>query len=117
MKITPPADDYGTETLRRDNEEKSVRESNHVEPYPPITPQQRTSPVKPSIDRRRRGGDRRKGERRQRKGHTLHSTRVHQERRTQLRRRTDVQVRKPEPVKESPTPAAGTGKRGVDEFA
>jgi hypothetical protein len=114
MKITPPADDYGTETLRRNNQEKSVQESDHVEPYPPITPQQRHSPHRPPVERRRQG-ERRKQERRKRKGHTLHSTRLHQERRTNLRRRSDL--RTAIPAKETERPDVTVSKRGIDEFA
>jgi hypothetical protein len=114
MKITPPADDYGTETLRRNNQEKSVQESDHVEPYPPITPQQRRSPLRPLVERRRHG-ERRQQERRKRKGRTLHSTRLQQERRTHLRRKSDL--RTATPAKESEGSDVTVSKRGIDEFA
>ena len=116
MKITPPADDFGTETLRRNNLKKVIEESDHVEPYPSIEPSKQESPRgRPQVDRRR-AGDRRKGkgERRQRKGRALHSTRSSRERRTLLRRKGDNRI--DSSGEQSDNRRNDINRSGIDEF-
>ncbi len=89
MKITPPADDVGTESLKRTNVKKEVQETDHVEPYPPIAPTGRRGTKRRPVEYEQRREERRGKQRRQHKSDTLLDTRVPHERRTELRRKAD----------------------------
>lgn len=89
MKIEPPADDFGTEQLRRENRVKTIKETEHVEPYPAINRSDRRIHVRLTHKRLTRKGERRKQERRSRVTETPFDTRAIQEQRRQSRRGDD----------------------------
>ncbi len=120
MDITPTRDDLGTEALKRENQTRQVKETDHVEPYAAIAPSERHGEKSPYPDQeRRRSGERRKGQRRQRQGQTLLDTRTPHERRKQQRRLLDRQ----RGISHAPSDAASTAEQsaptppttGIDE--
>ena len=89
MKIEPPADDFGTEQLRRENLTKRVQESDHVEPYPAIARSDRRIHTRLTHKRIDRKGERRKHERRRLQRSGPFDTRSRQEQRAASRRGDD----------------------------
>ena len=113
MDITPPASDKGTQLLKLENENSTVKPTAAVAPYPRIESSEERHERHPPLTVERRQGQRRdEEERRQQRTETLFDTRSEQDRRNELRRQADRE--KPSEEEDSSVPIAA---RGVDELA
>ena len=86
MHITPPADDYGLQKLKKNDASSEVKETGKLEPYPRVESDEEHHEPKDPLVRERRKGDRRRRERRLLKTKSTIDTRTPHERRLQERR-------------------------------
>ena len=112
MDITPPASDKGTQRLKLENENKTVKPTTAVVAYPRIqSSEEEHERAQPETIERRKYR-RRTEDRRHEHSPTLFDTRSGQERRSTRRREVERQA----PPGEEESPAANTAK-GIDELA
>jgi hypothetical protein len=89
MHITPPADDYGLQKLKKADSSAEVKETHKLEPYPRVEALvERHESKEPMIAERRRR-ERRQRNRRQAEDKVILDTRGEHERRTKGRREDD----------------------------
>jgi hypothetical protein len=108
MKITPPADDYGLQSLKQANSHREIKETGKVEAYPRIeSDEERHEPKEPMRVKRRQQG-RRQRERRLANTTSVLDTRDHRERRRDERR---------EEEEEAAASGDNSAGHGIDDFA
>lgn len=93
MKIEPPVDDLGTQSLRNSNQQRQVKEADQLSPYPSIQRSDRRTYRRLKRKPVERQGDRRQAERRLRKGRKLFDTRDNRDRRLGPRRQGERKLR------------------------
>ena len=89
MHITPPADDYGLQKLRKADSNAEVKETPKLEPYPRVEALTERHERKEPMIAERRARERRQRKRRQIEEKTILNTRGEHERRTRDRREDD----------------------------
>ena len=113
MHITPPADDYGLQKLKKSDAKREVKETGAVDAYPRIESTEERHEPKESLTSDRRKQRRRKEQRRQHDSRTLYDTRSQQERRKGSRRKSEQQ---PEQEQEQEAGPSSPGSHSIDDF-
>lgn len=92
MDITPPANDKGTQRLKLDNKDRTVKPTSAVAAYPRIESSEEEHTHQEPVSVERRKHQRRADDRRHEHTHTPFDTRSGQERRREQRRKTDSEA-------------------------
>lgn len=110
MDITPPASDKGTQRLKLENEDRTVKPTTAVAAYPRIESSEEEHTHQEPVSLERRKHQRRTSDRRQEHTQTPFDTRSGQDRRGKQRRKADSETQADEDESRLTT------ARGIDEL-